>query len=165
MLRRIRIDDAQELFFFRSDKRALRYIDKEPEKTVAKTRKFIKFLWKLERKGSAVNWAVTIKGSDKLVGNICLWNIKKEHHRAELGYTLHPDHQRKGFMSEAIPAVLKIGLKKYKFHSIEANVNPKNKVSIKLLKKNKFKREAYFKQNYFFKGRYLDTAIYSLLAK
>ncbi len=49
-------------------------------------------------------------------------------------------------------------------HSIEANVNPGNTASIKLLEKNNFTREAYFKENYFYDGKFLDTAIYSLLA-
>ena len=68
-------------------------------------------------------------------------------------------------MSEAIKAVLEIGFKKYKFHSIEANVNPKNKYSIKLLEKNNFRREGYYKENYFFNGKFLDSAIYSLVAR
>ena len=165
VLRRIRMDDAKDLHFFRSNKEVLKYIDKKPEKSLAKTKKFIKMLWSLERKGSAVNWAVTLKGNDRLMGNICLWNIKKEHHRAELGYTLHPSLHGKGLMGEAVKAVLGVGFKKYKFHSVEANVNPKNKASIKLLKRNKFKREAYYKENYHFNGKYIDTAIYSLIDK
>lgn len=165
VLRRIRMDDAKDLHFFRSDKEVLKYIDKKPEKSLAKTKKFIKLLWALERKGSAVNWAVTLKGNDTLVGNICLWNIKKEHHRAELGYTLHPSLHGKGIMSEGVKAVLTVGFKKYKFHSVEANVNPGNKASIKLLKRNKFRKEAYYKENYYFNGKYIDSVIYSLIAK
>jgi ribosomal-protein-alanine N-acetyltransferase len=145
VLRRIRMDDAKDLHYFRSNK------------------EFIRLLWKLERKGSAVNWAVTLKGNDKLMGNICLWNIKKEHHRAELGYTLHVSLHGQGLMSEGVKAVLETGFKKYKFHSVEANINPKNKASIKLLKKNKFKQEAYYKENYYFNGKYIDSGIYSLL--
>lgn len=163
VLRRITIADATNLHFLRSNKTVLRYIDKNPETSVAKTRKFIKMLWAFEKKGAGINWAITLKGTDTLIGNICLWNIRKEHHRAELGYTLQPVHHRKGLMHEAVKAVLKAGFKKYKFHSIEANVNPKNKASIKLLEKNKFKQEAYYKENYFFKGKFLDSVIYSLI--
>lgn len=165
VLRRVRMDDAPGLHYLRSDKKILKYIDKKPEKSVAETRKFIRMLWDLERKGSAINWAITIKGNDTLIGNICLWNIKKEHHRAELGYVLHDLFHGKGIMHEAVKAVLEVGFKKYKFHSIEANVNPKNKSSIGLLKKNKFKQEAYYKENYYFNGKFIDSAIYSKLAR
>lgn len=165
VLRRITMNDARDLHYFRSNKEVLKYIDKKPENSLAKTRKFIRLLWKLERKGSAVNWALTLKGDNRLMGNICIWNIKKEHHRGELGYTLHVSLHRKGIMNEAVKAVLETGFKKYKLHSIEANVNPKNKASIQLLKKNKFRQEAYFRENYHFNGKYIDSVIYSKLAK
>lgn len=51
-----------------------------------------------------------------------------------------------------------------KLHSIGANVNPDNVPSIKLLERNKFIREAYFKENVFYNSRFIDTVIYSLLS-
>jgi ribosomal-protein-alanine N-acetyltransferase len=51
-----------------------------------------------------------------------------------------------------------------KLHSVEANVNPANNSSIKLLKKNKFVKEAHYKENYFYDGKFLDSAVYSLLS-
>jgi ribosomal-protein-alanine N-acetyltransferase len=50
-------------------------------------------------------------------------------------------------------------------HSIEANINPENIASRKLLEKTGFVREAYFKENYFFNGKFIDSEIYSLLNK
>jgi ribosomal-protein-alanine N-acetyltransferase len=67
-------------------------------------------------------------------------------------------------MREAVSEVIKYGFTVMRLHSIEANVNPDNKASIKLLEKNCFAREAYFKENYFYNGKFLDTVIYSLLA-
>ncbi|MFM7401569.1 MAG: GNAT family N-acetyltransferase, partial [Bacteroidota bacterium] len=49
-------------------------------------------------------------------------------------------------------------------HSVEANVNPGNKRSILLLERCGFVREAYFRENYYFEGKFLDTAVYSLLS-
>jgi ribosomal-protein-alanine N-acetyltransferase len=73
------------------------------------------------------------------------------------------DFQGKGIMQEAMSAVIKYGFEKMNLHSIEANVNPANESSIKLLERNDFIKEAYFKENYFYDGKFLDTAIYSLL--
>jgi ribosomal-protein-alanine N-acetyltransferase len=50
-------------------------------------------------------------------------------------------------------------------HSIEAVVNPKNMASIRVLEKLGFVREAYFKENYYVKDKFFDTAIYSLLSQ
>jgi len=57
--------------------------------------------------------------------------------------------------------VLDYGFRALQFHSIEANVNPDNAASIKLLERNNFVREAYHKENYYFNGKFLDSAIYS----
>jgi ribosomal-protein-alanine N-acetyltransferase len=61
--------------------------------------------------------------------------------------------------------VLDYGFNIMNLHSVEANVNPDNLASIKLLANNGFKREAYFKENYFYNGKFLDTMIYSLLVQ
>ena len=162
-LREIEERDVNEVFFLRSDKEVLKYLDKPPAKSPGDALEFIARINKLKESNEGVNWAITLHGSDTLIGNICLWNIKPEHHRAEVGYVLHPAHHGKGIMQEAITSVLQYGFSKLKLHSIEANVNPANGSSIKLLERNKFVREAYYKENYFFEGRFLDTAIYSLL--
>jgi len=52
-----------------------------------------------------------------------------------------------------------------KLHSIEANVNPLNEKSKKVLERVGFKKEAYFRENYLFDGKFLDSVIYSLLEK
>lgn len=49
-------------------------------------------------------------------------------------------------------------------HSIDAIVNPANADSVKLLERNGFVREAYFREDYFWNGQFLDTAVYSKLA-
>ena len=164
LLRKLKQSDAPEFFFLRSDREVLKYIDRLAEKRVQQTRAHIKKLHQFEKDNEGITWAITEKGKKKLIGTICFWNIKKEHYRAEIGYALHPNFQGKGIMNEAMKAVLELGFKKYKFHSVEANVNPNNKASIKLLEKNKFVREAYYRENYFFRGKFLDSAVYSKLS-
>jgi ribosomal-protein-alanine N-acetyltransferase len=120
-------------------------------------------LLEMEKNNDAFTWAITYKPSSTLIGTICYWNIMKEHFRAEIGYLLHPMEQGKGIMQEALSAVLNYGFELLKLHSVEANVNPNNVSSIKLLERNGFVREAYFKENYYYNNQFLDTAIYSLL--
>ena len=164
ILRKIDLGDVNEIFFLRSDERVMKYIDKTPAKSLDEAMKHINLIIDLEKNNEAVEWAITLKGDTRLIGTICFWNIQKEHYRGEIGYALHPDYQGKGIMQEAVSKVLDYGFNVMKFHSVEANVNPGNAASIKLLERNKFIREAYFKENYFYDGNFLDTAIYSLLA-
>jgi ribosomal-protein-alanine N-acetyltransferase len=163
-LRNITPEDASEVFFLRSDAQVMQFLDRTPAGSVEEAAQFIQNCIALEKAGDAVTWAITLKTHPELIGTITLWNIQKQHYRAEIGYVLHPDHQGKGLMQEAMTTVLDYGFNKMHLHSIEANVNPANTASIKLLERNNFIREGYFRENYFFNGKFLDSAIYSLLA-
>lgn len=158
------MQDAEEIFFLRSDEYVLRYLDKAPAATLNDAIEFIKLIHEIEDKQEGITWAIAIKNEPRLIGTICYWRILKEHYRAEIGYALHPQHHGKGIMHEALSAVISYGFKTMHLHSIEANVNPNNTPSIKLLEKNNFIREGYFKENYYFNGKFIDSAIYSLCA-
>ena len=51
---------------------------------------------------------------------------------------LHPDFQAKGIMNEALLAVIKFGFEIMKVNTIDAEVDPNNIPSIKLLQRNGF---------------------------
>ncbi len=163
ILRKMTTGDAPEMLFLRSDPGVLRYIDREPAKTIEEVIAFIDMVNGNLDSGDGINWAITLRDDPKLLGNICFWNVQKEHYRAELGYVLHPSWQGKGIMNEAMQAVLHYGFNDMKLHSVEANVNPENIPSVRVLERYNFVREGYFRENYYFNGRFIDSAIYSLL--
>ncbi len=163
VLRQMTNDDAKEIFFLRSDERVMKYIDRAPAESVDDALKFINMINTGLDKNENIYWAISLIDDPKMIGNICIWSIRKEHYRAEIGYALHPAFHGKGIMQEAIQSVLGYGFNTMKLHSVEANVNPENEASIKLLERNGFIREAYFKEDYFYNGKFLDSAIYSLL--
>jgi ribosomal-protein-alanine N-acetyltransferase len=163
ILRRTREDDAQEFLSIRNNDNVLKYLDREKTASVEEVLQLIKTIDADIDSGNAINWAITTKDSDLLIGNICFWKINHQHYRAEIGYTLHPSFWGKGIMKEAITKVIDYGFNQLGFHSIEANVNPKNIRSIKLLEGLQFVREGYFRENYYYNGKFLDSAIYSLV--
>ena len=163
LLRQVSAADKNEVFSLRADPRVMKYIDRPIAGSMEDALELIQKIDDGLINNNGITWAITLKGSQQLVGTIGYWRIDKEHYRAEIGYLLHPDLQRKGITQEAITVILNYGFEIMKLHSVEANVNPGNEASIKLLEKNNFKREAYFKENYFYQGRFLDSAIYSLL--
>lgn len=141
----------------------MEYIDRAPAKSIEEVYPFLQKINDSQNNNESILWAITLKGKTKLVGTICYWNIEKEHYRAEIGYNLLPEYQGKGIMQEAFSEVVNYGFEIMTLHSIAANVNPDDVPSIKLLERNKFVREAYFKENVFYDGRFIDTVIYSLL--
>jgi ribosomal-protein-alanine N-acetyltransferase len=105
------------------------------------------------------------KGHADLIGTLCFWQIQKQHYRAEIGYMLQPSLQGKGYISEALRAVINYGFSVMELHSVEANVNPSNEKSIRLLERHGFVREAYFRENYFYDGQFLDSAVNSFVKR
>jgi ribosomal-protein-alanine N-acetyltransferase len=141
----------------------MKYLDRSMLKTMDDSRQFINTITNGINNNDAITWAINQKNDPKLIGTIGFWRIIEEHFRAEIGYLLHPDFQGQGFMQEALEVVLDYGFRTLKLHSIEANVNPNNLSSITLLERNGFVKEAYFKENYYFDGKFLDTVIYSVI--
>ena len=162
-LRRISGEDDEEIFFLRSDKEMLQFLDRDPANTIDEARQWIRMINEGIDDNQHITWAIALKNDPKLIGTITFWNVKKDHDRAEIGYALHPSFQGRGLMQEAMTSVLNYGFNTLKLHSVEANVNPMNIRSIQLLEKNDFVREAYHRENYYYNGRFLDSAIYSLI--
>ena len=164
LLRAINMADTKEIFALRSDEEVLKYLDRPAAKSMEDAVEFIQKNIDQLQANEGISWAITLKEMTELIGIIGYWKIDREHHRSEIGYMLFPAHQQKGLMQEAITAVLQYGFETMHLHTVEANVNPDNEASKKLLLKNNFVQEAYFKENYYFEGKFLDSAIFSLLA-
>jgi ribosomal-protein-alanine N-acetyltransferase len=166
LLRRIRDADATEILFLRSDETVMKYIDREKPKSQEEALAFIQKVNANIDKNESIMWAIALQHKpDTLIGNIGFWRIINQHYRSEIGYMLHPGFWGKGIMKEALLAAVDFAFKQMKLHSIEAHINPGNTASATLLEKTGFIREAYFKEDFFFRGEFIDTAIYSLLAK
>lgn len=71
-----------------------------------------------------------------MIGSICLWNFSNNLKTAEVGYSLYPEFQNKGIMSEALKSVIDYGFNELKLDKIEAFTHSKNEPSKKLLEKN-----------------------------
>lgn len=92
------------------------------------------------------------------------WN--QSHNRAEIFYKLTNDSdKRKGFVSEALPVVLKYGFDEMALHRIEAFVADYNIPSVRLLLKNGFVKEGTAREHYLVDGVFEDSDFYSLLKK
>ncbi len=164
LLKQITPADAPALFVLRADENVMRYIDRPLAKTEEDVLPLIHLITQGLEKNDSLTWGIFLKDDPRLMGTIGFWRILPEHYRAEIGYLLHPALQGKGMMSEAMKAVLAYGFGAMQLHSVEAHVNPANAASIALLQKHRFVREAYFKENYFARGQFMDSAVYSLLA-
>ncbi|MEN9547415.1 MAG: hypothetical protein RIR12_6 [Bacteroidota bacterium] len=166
LLRQLHTTDAPELFFLRSNQEVMKYISRAPAKTMEEVNAFIKSISETVRKGDGIFWAIALRTNPAvLIGNIGVWQIQKENRRAEIGYVLHPNFWGQKMISEALKKAVDFAFNKIRLHSLEARIDPLNVASAKVLLAANFKKEGYFKEDTFFNGQYLDTEVYSKLAK
>jgi ribosomal-protein-alanine N-acetyltransferase len=166
ILRRLTMEDAPEIFFLRSDQTILQFLSKEPAVSIREAEDFITLINNNIDNNEAIMWAIVLKENPaKVIGSICFWRILKEHYRAEIGYVLDPACWRKGIMKETILRTLDYGFSVLGLHSVEARINPDNIASAAVLESSGFVREAFFKEDFFHRGRFENTAVYSRLQK
>lgn len=163
VLRQITIKDAAALYALRSNEQVMQYIDKPLAKSLADAVELIEKTMDALTYNDGITWAICLADDLTMIGTIGYWKFRKEHYRAEIGYLLLPEYHGKGIMFEAMQTVIRYGFRQLHLHSIEAIVNPENVASIGILEKNGFVREAYYKEDYYFEGKFLDSAVYSLL--
>jgi len=163
LLRQVQYYDIKDMHRMRTDPEVMMHMDIEIPQSINDTQK--KFEQEIESfsQGDSVYWAIILKSSNEFIGGAGYWRLIKEHYRAEIGYQLLPKYWRKGLSIEALKAIIQFGFKEMGLHSIEGNVNPKNIPSMKLLEKLGFEQEAYFKENFYFNGKFLDSIIFSLI--
>ncbi|MEO5778037.1 MAG: GNAT family N-acetyltransferase [Flavobacterium sp.] len=165
LLRRIDNNDAAEVLALRGNPETMKYIPRPLTKTTEDALGHIAMIEDKIVTNTGINWGITIKGSPRIIGIIGHYKISPENHRAEIGYMSFPEHNGKGYMSEAIKAVLAYGFEQMNLHSIEAIIDPDNIASERVLQKNGFVKEAHILENELWEGKYLDTVIYSLLRR
>lgn len=163
--REFELSDATEIFQMKRNEIIMRYTDRPSPQSVAESEEQVKRIRQSFVDHTGMNWILMEKETKVMTGTIGFWRIDQEHNRAEIGYMLKPEFWGRGLMTEAIKTAIGYAFKQMEVHSIEANVNPLNSKSINVLERCGFKKEAYFRENYFSNGRYLDSLIYSLLER
>ncbi len=165
LLRAIKIEDVHEIMELRSNPETMKYIPRPLLTSHEQALQHIQNIKDTIDKKEGINWVITTKENNVLMGLIGHYRIKPEHSRCELGYMLLPKFHNKGIITEVMDVVLNFAFYEMEMHSIEAIIDPRNGASEKVLLKNNFKKEAHLVENEKFNGQFIDTVIYSLLKR
>lgn len=163
LLRKLCNSDAVDVFVMRSDPEIMQYIPRPLAVTIADAAALIEMMNDFIAKGEKINWAITEKLSGKVIGIIGYVNLKPDHFRAEVGYSLSKAWHRQGIMREALACVLKYGFEQMNLHSIEAITDADNIASGSLLLSIGFVQEAFFKEDFFYNGQFRNSIHYGML--
>jgi len=102
---------------------------------------------------------------DRLVGGIALTNVQRGvTQSASLGYWLGRSELRRGYMADAVRAIIGFAFQNLHLHRLEAATQPANAVSIRVLERNGFVREGFARDYLRIDGIWRDHLLFGLVA-
>lgn len=165
LVRRMGEADLAAFLSYRNDPEVARYQSWQVT-TEEQANDFFAYLQGAEpgRPGDSFQFAVALRGDNRLIGDVYMRPIDYDERQAEIGYTLGREWQGQGYASEAVAAVLGYAFKSIGLHRIIAVVDQRNLPSITLLERLGMRREGASLQSFFNKGAYCDEYQYAILA-
>jgi ribosomal-protein-alanine N-acetyltransferase len=107
---------------------------------------------------------IVAQESQKVIGWCGFHTWYTDHHRAEIGYGLYEEHdKRKGLMSEALKMILDYGFSEMGLHRVEALIGKDNEASLAIVKKFGFQYEGNLREHYNVDGTMEDSLVFGLL--
>ena len=116
--------------------------------------------------GSATGWimlAVELRETGQMVGEVGLFLSPEPKSEGDLGWSIHPDFQRRGYATEAVPNLLAYAFEKRALHRVTANCDARNTASFRIMERLGMRREGHFRQSGFANGDWHDEYLYALL--
>ena len=110
-------------------------------------------------------YLIRLRASSDLVGIAGISEIVRGSLRsAYLGYYAFVPHERQGLMAEGLSLVIRQAFGPLRLHRLEANVQPGNRASLKLVRRLGFRREGFSRRYLKIRGRWRDHERWALLA-
>ncbi len=111
----------------------------------------------------AFHWGIVDAASSELIGTCMLGSLTFRHRRAEVGYILRRDRWGQGLASEALAVLFGFCFDKLGLHRLEADVDPDNQRSLRLLERLGFQREGRLRERWNTYGTPRDGIFLGLL--
>ncbi len=157
-------DDADALFALFADPQVMRYWSRPPMTARAEAEGLIGEILAGFDQRTLFNWMVASRSDDALIGTCALFRIERRHRRAEIGYSLRSDQWGRGFAVESVSLMLDWAFRTLHLHRIEADIDPRNDSSRRLLERLGFASEGVLRERYFVGDEVSDTELFGLLA-
>lgn len=158
-------DDARDIFRFRSDVEVQRY-NTDPMRDVSEARSLIRTMhaWFVTRQ--AIQWGITRRDDDRVIGICGVHDVSRRHRRAYVGYDLVRECWGQGLAGEAMRAIVRFGFEQLDLNRLEAITIAENSRSIRLLERLGFQLEG-VRREYSLEddGELHASAIYGLLRR
>lgn len=165
LLRPFQADDLAALLAMQSRPDVVRWLYHEP-RDAEQTRELLeKKLASTEFRdgGGSIDFAVVLKQTGAVIGDVDLYLTSAEHKQGEIGFVFHPDHQGRGYATEAGRLLLDLAFREYGLHRLVGRLESRNTGSARVLERLGMRREADLVENEWVKGEWQSETIYAIL--
>lgn len=133
ILRRLRYEDAEEIFFtYASKPEGTRYVSWPTHQRLKDTRDFLRYAIHAWNRGLDYSFSIRLADSNRLVGSIGAIN---EMGKIQFGYFIAPSQWGRGYATAAAKALLAVLKSMPGIISIKTFVDAENAASIRVLQK------------------------------
>jgi RimJ/RimL family protein N-acetyltransferase len=115
--------------------------------------------------GDAVSLAVELRETGETIGDAVLILTSVEDQQGEVGYLIDPDHQGRGYATEATVALLEIAFGEVELHRVCGRFEPRNIASGRVLERAGMRREATLVENGWIRGEWQSEGICAVLRR
>lgn len=166
LLREIAETDAEDLLSIHGDAQHMKWFGSDPLTDIDGARRLIQTFatWR-EEPASGTRWGLQLRSLPGLIGTCGLFRWNRNWRMCVVGYEISPLHQGRGYMSEALAAVLAWGFREMGLNRVEANVHPDNRASLAVLSRLGFVEEGCIREGGYWAGSHHDLMLHSLLKR
>lgn len=164
VLRKFRANDAEAMFHnWASDLEVTRYLTWPAHTSIEDTNMILK-LWIDNDSDQQYMWAIALKESDEVIGNISVVKLDEATRCVDIGYCISRKWWHQGITTEAFMAVIDFLFNEVKVNRIEAYHDVLNVNSGKVMAKCGLTFEGVLKQSALNQSGLADMAVYAILA-
>jgi [ribosomal protein S5]-alanine N-acetyltransferase len=165
VLRWISEDDVDGLFDVFSDPQVVRYWSSGPLANREAAAQMQREIAAENQRKTMLKWGLALRESNTVIGTAPLFNLNLDNGRAEIGYAMGHAFWGKGYMNEALEALLLHAFEVMQLRRLEADVDPRNSASIRTLERLGFQREGFLRERWHVCGEIQDAFFYGLLRR
>jgi RimJ/RimL family protein N-acetyltransferase len=117
----------------------------------------------LDAEADWLTFAVVLREAGRVVGEVGLKLLSREHRGGETGFVFNPDYHGRGLATEATECMLAVGFDALGWHRIIGCCDARNQASARLMERVGMRREAHLRHTEMVKGEWADELVYAML--
>jgi RimJ/RimL family protein N-acetyltransferase len=165
LLRETAPSDIEGVFAMESDPVAMRYWNTPPMQDIEQARQAVARALSHFPNRVRLRWSIARREDDVFLGHASLFHLQEQSAVAEIGYGLARPYWSKGYMREALTAIIHYAFGALGARRIEADVDPRNEASLRALERLGFRREGLLRERWQVGDEISDSALLGLLAR